>query len=65
MLAKISSDAQFLQSFLFSSLIADRPNTPHSKHSDAKDAPTPSGSAKQKASSAKKSGNATKKIRHR
>lgn len=46
-------------------IYTDRPNTPHSKHSDAKDAPTPSGSAKQKASSAKKSGNATKKIRHR
>ncbi|XP_031640893.1 chromatin modification-related protein MEAF6 [Contarinia nasturtii] len=43
----------------------DRPNTPHSKHSDSKDASTPSSSAKQKASSAKKTGNATKKIRHR
>lgn len=42
----------------------DRPNTPHSKHSDSKDISTPSGSAKQKAS-AKKTGNATKKIRHR
>lgn len=43
----------------------DRPNTPHAKHADSKDLSTPSGSAKQKASSAKKAGNATKKIRHR
>lgn len=45
-------------------VFADRPNTPHSKHTDSKDLSTPSGSAKQKAS-AKKTGNATKKIRHR
>lgn len=53
----------FLSGFFRSFL--DRPNTPHSKHSDAKDVSTPSSSAKQKASSAKKTGNATKKIRHR
>lgn len=50
---------------IFSHKCIDRPNTPHSKHSDAKDVSTPSSSAKQKASSAKKTGNATKKIRHR
>lgn len=54
----------FLIFFNVNLFIVDRPNTPHSKHSEAKDATTPSSSAKQKAS-AKKSGNATKKIRHR
>lgn len=43
----------------------DRPNTPHAKHSDGKDASTPSSSAKQKTNLAKKTGNAQKKIRHR
>lgn len=55
---------QFIQSYLN---FVDRPHTPLLKHSDSKDASTPSNSAKHKASasSAKKGGNANKKIRHR
>lgn len=51
----------------FCCLSVDRPHTPLLKHSDSKDASTPSNSAKHKASasSAKKGGNANKKIRHR
>lgn len=57
--------------FQFSILICfpktDRPHTPLLKHSDSKDASTPSNSAKHKASasSAKKGGSTNKKIRHR
>lgn len=48
-------------------LLVDRPHTPLLKHSDSKDASTPSNSAKHKtsASAAKKGGSANKKIRHR
>lgn len=52
---------------LFVYISSDRPNTPSTKHQDSKDSLTPNSSAKHKnsTSSAKKSGNVSKKIRHR
>lgn len=63
--------ASILRNFQINFLIwffhPDRPHTPLLKHSDSKDASTPSNSAKHKASasSAKKGGSTNKKIRHR